>query len=64
MKIAKSFQNPKNQSMSLKKIQLRVEKSWTPLFESINKFSDDFMEERKQPQQKNRKKYDKNECSD
>lgn len=54
MKIAKTLQNKQNQSKS--------ENPWTPLFDSIYKFSDDFMNERKQPQKK-RQKNNFDECS-
>lgn len=33
-------------------VLLPVKNPWEPLFDSINKFSDDFMETREQPEQK------------
>ncbi len=35
-------------------ILLPVKNPWKPLFESINKFSDDFMDNREQPEQQER----------
>lgn len=35
-------------------ILLPIKNSWEPLFDSLNKFSDDFMESREQPKQQDR----------
>jgi antitoxin VapB len=35
-------------------VLISVKNSWEPLLDSLNKFSDDFMRERRQPEQQNR----------
>lgn len=59
MKITKLFQNGQSQAVRLPKefhfevgkvtILLPVNNPWAPLLESLDKFSDDFMDTREQP---------------
>jgi virulence-associated protein VagC len=53
MKIAKIFQNDRNQA-----VQLPIDSKWHSLFRSHSKFSKDFMSTREQPLQQNRINFD------
>ena len=53
MKIAKNFQNGRNQA-----VRLSVDSKWHSLFHSCSKFSKDFMSTREQPSQQNRIDFD------